>query len=98
VRTALDDEYAGALNVVGVSGALATRPKLPNGSAAATPKWGKSATLVLGRALQAAADRGQRRIGDRHLLIALSQAEAGVIPPVLATLDVNAADIEAALR
>jgi ATP-dependent Clp protease ATP-binding subunit ClpA len=98
VRTALDDEYAGALNVVGVSGELATRPKLPNGSAATTPKWGQSATLALGRALQAAAHRGQRRIGDRHLLVALSQAEAGVIPRVLATLDVNTADIEAALR
>lgn len=97
VRTALDDEYAGALNVVGVSDALATRPTLPNGSAA-TPTWGQSATLVLGRALQAAAHRGQGRIGDRHLLIALSQAEAGVIPRVLATLDVDASDIEAALR
>lgn len=98
VGAALDDEYAGALGVVGVSGPLATRPKLPKGSAAARPKWGQSATLVLGRALQAAADRGQRRVGDRHLLIALSQAEAGVIPRVLATLGVNAADIEAALR
>lgn len=99
VRTALDDDYAGALGVVGVSGTLATRPKLPKGpAAAARPKWGQSATLVLGRALQAAADRGQRRVGDRHLLIALSQAEAGVIPRVLATLNVNAADIEAALR
>jgi ATP-dependent Clp protease ATP-binding subunit ClpA len=98
VQTALDDEYAAALNVVGVPGALATRPKPPNRSAAATPKWGQSATLVLGRALQAAAHQGQKRIRDHHLLIALSQAEAGVIPRVLATLDVDADDIEAALR
>jgi ATP-dependent Clp protease ATP-binding subunit ClpA len=98
VRTALDNEYAEALNVVGVSGPLARRPRLPKGPAAARPKWGQSATLVLGRALEAAGDRRQRRIGDRDLLIGLSQAEAGVIPRVLATLDVNADDIEAALR
>lgn len=56
-----------------------------------------SATLVLGRALQVAAGQGRRRIGDRDLFIALSQAEAGVIPRVLATLDVTAVDIEDAL-
>lgn len=97
VRTALDDDFAEALSVVGVSGTLAMRPALRNGSTRAKPTWGQSATLVLGRALQAAACQGRRRIGDRDLLIALSQAEAGVIPRALATLEVNAVDIEAAL-
>lgn len=98
VRTALDDDHAAALEAVGVSGALAARRRPPNASNATTPKWRQSATLVLGRALQAAAHEGQRRIADRHLLIALSQAEAGAIPRVLDALDVDVADIEAALR
>lgn len=38
------------------------------------------------RALQVVVYRGHKRIEDRHLLLALSQAELGVIPRVLHTL------------
>lgn len=50
------------------------------------------------RALQVALDRGHKRIDDRHILLALSQAEAGVIPRVLRALDVTPSGIDAALR
>ena len=50
------------------------------------------------RALQVALDGGHKRIDDRHILLALNQAEAGVIPRVLRALDVTPSDIEAALR
>ena len=63
-----------------------------------TPKWVQSAKLALVRALQVTVDRGHKRIDDRHLLIALSLAEAGVMPRVLHTLGVTASDIDIALR
>jgi len=96
VRAALNEDFAEALSVMGVPATLANHPA-PSGPARARVKWGQSATLVLERALKAAATEGRWRIGDRHLLIALSRAEAGVIPRVLASLDVNGVDIEAAL-
>ncbi len=96
VRSALDDEFARALQTVGVlAPAPASRLLRPNPS---TPKWGQSAKLALERTLQIAVDRGHKRIDDRHILLALSQAEAGVIPRVLRVLDVTPGGIDAALR
>jgi ATP-dependent Clp protease ATP-binding subunit ClpA len=96
VRAALDDELAHALQAVGV--AVGVPPRRPSRSDRSTPKWGQSAKLVLVRALQVAVDRGDKRIEDRHLLLALSHAEAGVIPRVLRTLNIAASDIDAALH
>jgi ATP-dependent Clp protease ATP-binding subunit ClpA len=96
VRAALDDEFTYALQAVGVTATVP--PRRPSPAGRATPQWGQSAKLVLVRALQIAGDRGHKRIDDRHLLLALSQAEAGVIPRVLHTLNVSAGDIDAALR
>ena len=96
VRTALDEEFTTALQAVGV---VATVPRRrPSRPGRSTPKWGQSAKLALERSLQIAVDRGHKRIDDRHLLLALSRAEAGVIPRLLHALDVTASDIDTALR
>jgi ATP-dependent Clp protease ATP-binding subunit ClpA len=96
VRAALDEEFTQALATVGV--AATVPPRRPSRQGRTNPKWGQSAKLVLVRSLQVAIDRGHKPIDDRHLLIAISQAEAGVIPHVLQTLHVSASDLEAALR
>jgi ATP-dependent Clp protease ATP-binding subunit ClpA len=96
VRAVLDDEFTRALQTVGV--AAAVPPRRPSRPGRSTPKWGQSAKLTLVRTLQVALDRGHKRIDDRHILLALSQAEAGVIPRVLRALDVTPSDIDAALR
>ncbi len=93
VRAALDSEFADALQAVGV-----TATRSPSRRGRSRPKWGQSAKLALERTLQVTVDRGHKRIDTRHLLLALSHAEAGVVPRVLRTLDVSASDIDAALR
>jgi ATP-dependent Clp protease ATP-binding subunit ClpA len=96
VRKELDAEFATALQTVGVVATVPPwRPSRPGRS---SPKWGQSAKLALERSLQVTLDRGHKRIDDRHLLLALSQAEAGVIPRVLRAMDVTASDIDTALR
>lgn len=95
VRAALDEELAHALQAAGVTAGVP--PRRPSQSGRATPTWGQSAKLALARALQIAVERGDKRIEDRHLLLALSQAEAGVIPRVLRTLNVTPRDIDEAL-
>ncbi len=96
VRDALDEEFVKALATVGVVAAVP--PRRPSPQRRANPKWGQSAKLALIRSLQVSIDRGHKPIDDRHLLLAISQAEAGVIPHVLRTLHVSAGDLEAALR
>jgi ATP-dependent Clp protease ATP-binding subunit ClpA len=96
VRAVLDEEFTRALQTVGV--AATVPPRRASRAGRSTPKWGQSAKLTLVRTLQVALDRGHKRIDDRHILLALSQAEAGVIPRVLRALDVTPSDIDAALR
>jgi ATP-dependent Clp protease ATP-binding subunit ClpA len=96
VRAALDREFADALRAVGVVAPVGPGPS--SGLTTSTPRWGQSAKLALMRTLQVALDRGHKRIEDHHILLALTHAEAGVIPRVLRTLDISASDIEAALR
>jgi ATP-dependent Clp protease ATP-binding subunit ClpA len=99
VRGALEEEFTDALQAVGVAATAPLRgPSRPGRAGRSTPRWGQSAKLVLVRALQVAVDRGHKRIEDRHLLIALSLAEAGVMPRVLRTLGIAATDIDIALR
>jgi len=95
VRSALAEELTDALQLVGVAVTVAPRP--PSRPGRSTPRWGQSAKLALKRAVQVAIDRGHKRIDDRHLLLALGQAEAGVVPRVLRMLDVTPSDIDAAL-
>jgi ATP-dependent Clp protease ATP-binding subunit ClpA len=99
VRAALEEEFTHALQTVGVTATVPQRrPSRAGRSGRPTPKWGQSAKLALVRALQVTVDRGHKRIDDRHLLIALSLAEAGVMPRVLNALGVTASDIDIALR
>jgi ATP-dependent Clp protease ATP-binding subunit ClpA len=96
VRAALAHEYRDALQAVGVT--TAVRPRPPSRPARSTPRWGQSAKLALVRTLQVALDRGHKSLDDHDILLALTRAEAGVIPRVLRTLDVAPSDIETALR
>ena len=96
VRKELAEEFTSALQTVGV--AASVPPRRPSRPGRSTPRWGQSAKLALHRSLQIAVDRGHKRIDDRHLLLALSRAEAGVIPRLLRALDVTASDIDTALR
>jgi ATP-dependent Clp protease ATP-binding subunit ClpA len=99
VRAALEEEFTHALQTVGVTATVPQQgPSRSGRSGRATPKWGQSAKLALVRALQVTVDRGYKRIEDRQLLIALSLAEAGVVPRVLHTLGVTPSDIDTALR
>jgi ATP-dependent Clp protease ATP-binding subunit ClpA len=95
VRAGLVAEYADALGMVGVSAIPSDRPTRATTS---HPRWGQSAKLTLTRTLQVALDRGQKRLDDRHLLLALTQAEAGVMPRLLQILEVTPSEIDQALR
>jgi ATP-dependent Clp protease ATP-binding subunit ClpA len=97
VRAMLDEEFTSALQTVGVATTVPPRRR-PSRPGRSTPKWGQSAKLTLVRTLRVSLDRGHKRIDDRHILLALSQAEAGVIPRVLRALDVTPSDIDTALR
>jgi ATP-dependent Clp protease ATP-binding subunit ClpA len=96
VRAAIDRELVGALTAVGVreSGVLSVATPRPGRG---VPRWGQSAKLAIKRSLEEAVRRGDRRIGNEHLLLALVGAEAGVVPRLLEELDVSPGQIRAAL-
>jgi ATP-dependent Clp protease ATP-binding subunit ClpA len=96
VRGAMDRELVGALASVGVreaSSLSAATPRPRRG----VPRWGQSAKLAIQRALEEAVSRGDRRIGNEHVLLALVGAEAGVVPRLLNELDLTPDQIRAAL-
>lgn len=96
VHAALDEEFAHALQTVGV--ATTTPPRPLSRPMRSSPRFGQSAKLALERTLQVALDRGHKSLDDSHILVALTQAEAGVIPGVLRALNVTPSDIDTALR
>lgn len=95
VREALERELVGALAAVGVT-MPAHRRAVPR-EGGRSPRLGQSAKLALERTRVVAAERGARTIEDHHLLIAITRAQAGVLPRLLAQLDRSPAQIEAAL-
>ena len=95
VADALDREFDHALRAVGVV------PPSPLGVLAARrpakPGWGQSAKLAWERTARAASERGAKRLDDRHLLVGITRAEAGVIPRMLDGLGLTPAAIERAV-
>ena len=95
VGDAIDRELAGALGAVGVSlESFASTRRVPGSS---NPRWGQSAKLALERTLRAASDRGDKRLDDRHLLLGLARAEAGVVPRLFELLGLTPGSVAAAL-
>ncbi len=97
VREGLRREFESALGAVGVHDAVPPRPMPPGSRRAPFPKWGESAKLALKRALEEAIRRGERPLANEHLLRAIVNAEAGVIPRLLEQLEVTPAQVHAAL-
>jgi ATP-dependent Clp protease ATP-binding subunit ClpA len=97
VREALDREVAGALAAVGVHDSQPAGRMLPT-RGRRVPRWGQSAKLALKRTLHEARRRGERRLGNEHLLLAVVSAEAGVIPRVLDELQISPAQVREALE
>src|SRR2546425_1717992 len=75
VRAALDREFADALAAVGVHESLPARRKLST-PRRGFPRWGQSAKLAIKRALGEAIRRGDGKLGNEHLLLAVVSAEA----------------------
>jgi ATP-dependent Clp protease ATP-binding subunit ClpA len=94
IRDAGDRELVSALRAVGVSAPAGARSVTSSGRT--NPRWGQSAKLALERTLEIAVERADRSLEARHLLLALARAEAGIVPRLLAELDVSPGRIEAA--
>jgi len=54
-----------------------------------TPRFGRSAKWALELALRIALERGDRRIGTGHVLLAILRAERGTVPRTLAIAGVD---------
>jgi ATP-dependent Clp protease ATP-binding subunit ClpA len=94
VRAGLDRELVSALQAVGVAAPAGGRAGFRRAGSA--PRFGQSAKLAIVRTMERAQERGDREIGHRHLMLAIASAEAGVVPRLLAELDLTRARVEAA--
>ena len=94
VREALDIEFTDALRAVGVTITAPAPRRLPGRP---SPAFGQSAKLAIERTLTMALDRNDKQLDDRHLLLALATAEAGVVPRVLRSLDVSIESVNEAI-
>jgi len=91
-RAALDEHFERTLATVGVSpGAFNLPPPAPS------PKLRFSASfkLALERALKAAMERKDRRIGAEHVLLGVLRAEAGTVPRLLAAEGIDRDELAA---
>ena len=93
IATALEDEQRRSLAAVGVSvedfdtSTVATVAK---------PKWATSAKHTLELTVRVALERGDKRIGGAHVLLALLRAEAGTVPRALAIAGLDSRELAAA--
>lgn len=94
VRDALDIEFTDALAAVGV---IITAPPTRSRRGDSSPAFGQSAKLALERTLKSALNRNDKQLDDRHILLALAGAEAGVVPRVLRSLDVSLESVNEAI-
>ena len=87
IERAIEEDLVAALDVVGVpASVVASTPVYP---AAKHPDIGVAAREALERSVQAAARRGERRLGTEHLLLGLLDPPAVSLRRVLARLDVE---------
>lgn len=81
IEGAVASEFEQTLSAVGVSlDALPPRERVPY---AGRPRWAASGKSALERALDAARERGDRRIRSPHLLLGVLGAEHGTVPRAL---------------
>ena len=95
IRAALDREFRQSLAAAGVTlpaGGLPAASRDPN----RRTRMAAAGTLVLERALRAAAGRGQIQPG--HLLLGVLAAQAGTVPRALALAGVDQGDLAARTR
>ena len=87
IERAIEEDLVAALDVVGVpASVVASTPVYPG---AKHPGLGVAAREALERSVQAAARRGERRLGSEHLLLGLLDPPAVSLRRVLARLDVE---------
>jgi len=93
LEEALEADFERSLSVVGVAaGSLNAGAPAPFSG---RPRWGTSAKSSLERALVVAQARGDRRIGDGHVLLAVLGAREGTVPRALREAGIEPADLAA---
>jgi D-alanyl-D-alanine carboxypeptidase len=95
VRSAIDEHFERTLATVGVDPGVFD---LPPAAPTTNPRFGASSKLVLERAVKAAAERRDRRLGEEHVLLGVLRAEAGTVSRVLAAEGVDRAAVAARLE
>ena len=90
VLAALDQERERSLLAVGISiGEFELPPQRPSDR----PRMAAGAKRALEHALRISLERGDKRIGAGHVLLALLRAEAGTVPRALDEADVDRAEL-----
>ena len=90
VLAALDKERERSLLAVGISiGEFELPPQRPSDR----PRMAASAKRALEHALRISLERGDKRIGAGHVLLALLRAEAGTVPRALDEADVDRTEL-----
>jgi ATP-dependent Clp protease ATP-binding subunit ClpA len=96
IECAIEEDLVAALDVVGVpASVVASTPVYPS---AKHPGIGLAAKAALERSVQAAARRGERKLGAEHLLLGLVDPPAVSLRRVLARLDVEPDRLAALVR
>jgi ATP-dependent Clp protease ATP-binding subunit ClpA len=90
---ALEGEFARSLAVAGVTWDAPIRSR----ATLTSPRFGASAKLALERALRAAVERGDRRLGARHVLLGVLRAELGTVPRALDGAGIDRAALAASV-
>ena len=93
IAQALEDEQRRSLAAVGVD---IDGFDLPPVATVTKPKWGTSAKRALETTLRVALDRGEKRIGTPHMVLALLRFEAGTVPRALWRAEVDREALAAA--
>ena len=93
IRGARDREFRSALAAVGVDTERQAPPPSSRLRRGRTTRFAPSAKLALERTLEVCADRGDRRISNRHLLVAIVGAEVGRTPAILKELGTSAEEV-----
>jgi ATP-dependent Clp protease ATP-binding subunit ClpA len=87
IERAIEQDLVAALEGVGVPASVVESTPIYPG--AGKPGLSLAAKEALERAVRAAADRGDRRLGTEHLLLGLLDPPAFILGRVLAALDVE---------
>jgi ATP-dependent Clp protease ATP-binding subunit ClpA len=93
IREARDREFRSALAAVGVDTERSAPPPSFRLRRGRTTRFAPSAKLALERTLAVCAELGDRRISNRHLLVAIAGADVGTTPTLLDELGTTAEEL-----